>query len=106
MAERHGADEALIAAVLLCVSEAVSNVVIHAYRDSSVRGDVELEARRPDGYLCIYVRDRGGGLNQRSDSPGAGFGLSIIEQVASALTVRSTDAHAGTEVAMRFELPE
>ena len=57
-AAEQGADADTLAAVELCVSEAVSNAVVHAYRKLGGRGPVEVEARRPDGYLCVYVRDQ------------------------------------------------
>ena len=43
-------------------------------------GQVELEARRPHGGLCLSVRDHGCGMEPRSDSPGAGLGLGLIAQ--------------------------
>ena len=67
----QGADAHTLAAVELCVSEAVSNAVVHAYRKLGGRGPVEVEARRPDGYLCIYVRDRGSGVRRRAGQPRA-----------------------------------
>ena len=99
----QGADAHTLAAVELCVSEAVSNAVVHAYRKLGGHGPVEVEARRPDGYLCIYVRDRGSGVRRRADSPGLGLGLPLIRQTALDLDVRSHPA-GGTEVLMRFEL--
>ena len=63
-AAEHGADTDTLAAVELCVSEAVNNAVLHAYRKPAA-GPVEVEARRPDGYLCLYVRDQGSGLRRR-----------------------------------------
>jgi serine/threonine-protein kinase RsbW len=106
VAERHRAGEDLTASMLVCVSEAVTNVVLHAYRDQQRDGEVELEADKPDGYLRVSVRDRGGGLRPRPDSPGAGYGLSLITQLASQLTVHTggTDG-IGTELVMRFDLP-
>ena len=106
MAERHRAGETVTASMLVCVSEAVTNVVLHAYRDQGDRGEVELEADKPDGYLCLYVRDRGRGLRPRPDSPGAGFGLSLITQLASELIVHTGSSDGiGTELVMRFDLP-
>jgi serine/threonine-protein kinase RsbW len=106
VAERHRAGEDLTASMLVCVSEAVTNVVLHAYRDREGGGEVELEADKPDGYLCVYVRDRGGGLRPRPDSPGAGYGLSLITQLASELTVHTGGSGGvGTELVMRFDLP-
>ena len=105
MAERHRAGEDLTASLLLCVSEAVTNVVLHAYRDGEDGGEVELEAYKPNGYLCLYVRDRGGGMRPHPDSPGAGYGLSLITQLASELTVHTGGSDGvGTELVMRFDL--
>ena len=99
----QGADVDTLAAVELCVSEAVSNAVVHAYRKLGRSGPVEVEARRPDGYLCVYVRDRGSGLRRRQDSPGLGLGLPLITQTATELDVRTPNA-GGTELLMVFEL--
>ena len=99
----EGADEETLAAIRLCVSEAVSNAVIHAYRADDHPGDVEVEARRPNGFLCLYVRDRGCGLMPRLDSPGLGLGLPLITHSASSVEVRRAAA-GGTEVVMRFDL--
>jgi len=105
LAQGYGVDDVLITSILLCVSEAVTNAVVHAYRDHAEPGDIELEARKPDGYLCIYVRDSGLGMRPRPDSPGAGLGLPLITQLASEVAIRSGRGDgAGTELAMRFEL--
>ena len=102
-AVEHGADADTLAAIELCVSEAVSNAVVHAYRKLGRCGPVEVEARRPDGYLCVSVRDRGSGMRRRDDSPGLGLGLPLISQAAQGLDVRTAPA-SGTELLMRFEL--
>jgi serine/threonine-protein kinase RsbW len=99
----QGADAHTLAAVDLCVSDAVSNAVLHAYRRLGGSGPVEVEAERPDGYVCVYVRDRGSGLRRREDSPGLGLGLSLIGATAAELDVRTAPGD-GTELAMRFEL--
>lgn len=104
-AARGGADAATVTAVALCVSEAVTNAVVHAYPAPGDGSEIELEARRPDGYLCFYVRDRGIGLQPRVGSPGLGLGLPIIAGSASALEVRTLRS-GGTELAMRFDLAE
>ena len=102
-AAEHGADADTLAAVELCVSEAVNNAVLHAYRKLGRCGPVEVEARRPDGYLCVYVRDRGSGVRRRADSPGLGLGLPLIVETATELDVRARRT-GGTELLMRFEL--
>jgi anti-sigma regulatory factor (Ser/Thr protein kinase) len=99
----QGADSDTLAAIELCVSEAVSNAVLHAYRRLGRRGPVEVEARRPDGYLYVHVRDQGSGLRRREDSPGLGLGLPLITQSATELDIR-TEVAGGTELVMRFDL--
>lgn len=102
-AGRCGADAALAGSIQLCVTEAVTNAIVHAYVGRPPE-DVELEAHRPDGYVCVYVRDTGRGMRPRSDSPGIGLGLPLIRRLASGLAVRVNGA-SGTELVMRFNLP-
>jgi len=102
-AAEEGADADTLAAVALCVSEAVSNAVVHAYRDLDRPGAVEVEVRRPNGYLCVRVRDHGSGLTPRVDSPGLGLGLPLIAQTAASVEVL-TPGDGGTEVRMRIDL--
>ena len=102
-AARHGADPETLNAVALCVSEAVSNVVVHAYRNQTAPGEVELEARAPAGSLCLCVRDWGEGVTPRVDGPGIGLGLALISQTAASTEIRTPD-DGGTEVVMRFDL--
>ena len=45
-------------------------MVVHAYREAERPGAVEVEVKRPNGYLCLLVRDHGCGLAPRTDSPG------------------------------------
>ena len=99
----EGADADTLAAIALCVSEAVTNAVVHAYRDQAQPGAVEIEARRPNGYLCLYVRDRGCGLKPRLDSPGLGLGLPLIATLAESLEL-GTGSNQETEVRMTFDL--
>jgi anti-sigma regulatory factor (Ser/Thr protein kinase) len=101
----EGADPDTLAAIALCVSEAVTNAVVHAYRDEDEPGAVEVEARRSNGYLCLHVRDQGCGLTPRLDSPGLGLGLPLISQAATAVEVRA-GAAGGTELVMRFDLAD
>jgi serine/threonine-protein kinase RsbW len=98
-----GADAETRAAIVLCVSEAVTNAIVHAYRDCDGPGAVEVEAHQPNGYLCFYVRDQGSGMRPRVDSPGMGLGLPLISQAAAGLEFRA-GSDGGTEVVMRFNL--
>ena len=104
-AHSYGVDAVMIDAIALCVSEAMTNAVVHAYRDHAEPGGVEVEAHKPDSFICIYVRDEGSGMEPRTDSPGSGFGLPMIAELASDVSIRSRDSDApGTELAMRFDL--
>ena len=102
-AAAQGADPKTLAAVALCVSEAVTNAVVHAYRDSDEPGVVVVEMYKPDGYLCLSVRDHGRGLLPTIDSPGLGLGLPLISGAAASSELRTSDG-GGTEVLMRFDL--
>jgi anti-sigma regulatory factor (Ser/Thr protein kinase) len=99
----HGAAPDAVAAIALCVSEAVTNVVLHAYRDAAQMGNVEVRAYTDDeGSLWFHVRDGGRGLEPRPDSPGLGLGLPIISQTANGMAVR-TPEEGGTEIVMQFD---
>lgn len=99
-----GVPDPPLSSVRLAVSEAVTNVVIHSYREQPTPGDVELEAEVRSGALHITVADRGLGFGPRVDSPGAGFGLPIIEQVSDGFEVRSREP-SGAEFRFWFRLP-
>ena len=105
LVERTGADTAALPSIVLCVTEAVANVVTHAYRNEREPGQVELEASRPTGTLCVSVRDRGCGMAPRDDSPGAGLGLGLISSLATRVSILPV-APRGTELVMRFDVGE
>lgn len=98
-----GVPAATVDAVLLAVSEAATNVVVHAYRDVDEPGLIHVEATFAAGELEVSVADDGPGLRPRSDSPGLGLGLAIIAQAAHAVELlRGGDG--GLRVLMRFPL--
>jgi anti-sigma regulatory factor (Ser/Thr protein kinase) len=103
---RHqGAGADVAHAVELAVSEAVSNVVVHAYAGSDDPGEVRLELERTGDGVMILVADAGKGMSPRPDSPGLGLGLPLIGRLADSYDVRS-DVGRGTELRMRFELSQ
>jgi serine/threonine-protein kinase RsbW len=89
-------------AVRLAVSEAVSNVVVHGYRDRpDGRVTVAIDSGRDK--LHVVVRDEGCGMQPRADSSGAGFGLPLIAHMADSFSL-SEPPGGGTELCMTFPL--
>lgn len=86
--------------VALAVSEAVTNAVMHAYRDREP-GAVRVFASVVEGALVVVISDDGLGMTPRTDSPGMGLGLSLIAQFAT--TVEIDGGEDGTRVALSFE---
>jgi serine/threonine-protein kinase RsbW len=87
-------------AVALALTEAATNVVVHAYRVGE-RGDVRVVACAEPERLVVVVRDYGCGMRPRHDSPGLGIGLSLIGHLASHFNVEAPDGD-GTRLRMHF----
>jgi serine/threonine-protein kinase RsbW len=104
-ARRLGAAEQMVETIALAVSEAVTNAVVHAYRQESRPGEVVLEIESPPSgdALLVRVRDAGCGMSPRADSPGLGMGLPLIGRLADDVRVISPPG-GGTEIAMCFGL--
>jgi anti-sigma regulatory factor (Ser/Thr protein kinase) len=90
-------------AIALCVTEAVSNVVVHAYHDGDP-GPAILECAATDERITIVVSDEGSGLTPRVESPGLGLGLPLIAQTAAESDFRSRPG-GGLCVCMHFKVP-
>ncbi len=101
LASAAGASPEQLEAIGLAVTEAVTNVVLHAYRWRA--GRVYVTAAGVSDELWVLIGDNGCGLNARSDSPGLGLGLLLISQESDGFTI-VTRGTGGTEVRMRFDL--
>ncbi len=97
-----GASEEQLDAVTLAASEALTNVVVHAY-PARLPGRIHVTAALTSSELWVLVADDGRGFRARGDSPGLGIGLALIAQVSDdfAIVKRSS---GGTELRMRFSL--
>lgn len=100
---RRGLAPGLCDAIALCVSEAVTNAVVHGGCNRPVGACVELEVFEAEGVLCVFVRDRGPGPIADAGSPGLGVGLPLMATLADHFDISARDT-GGTEVALRFRL--
>ena len=87
--------------VALAVSEAVTNAVIHAYRNGRA-GEVRVVACAEPDRLVVVVRDYGCGMSPHPDSPGLGLGLSVIGRLCTELNIERPDEGGGTRLRMCF----
>jgi serine/threonine-protein kinase RsbW len=98
-----GASEETVADLKLAITEAVANVVRHAYPEGTA-GRVTVELLATPDKLEIAVSDTGRGLGDadlsvQDESPGeGGMGLSIIRAVADEVELTSGQDGQGTRV--------
>ncbi len=106
-AQEFGLGRAEVDDLRTAVSEACSNVVLHAYAVEAVERPVEVEMRRDDGMVHVVVRDHGDGIRPPLGTrpPGLRMGLLLVGGIASAVELRS-ERGRGTELAFRLPLPE
>lgn len=103
MADALDFDAAVLADMKMAVSEACTNVVVHAYEDSD--GVLEVEMIAEEAGLKIHVRDHGSGIQpqvtQSREVPALGLGLPLIAALSDTFELRGS-AGQGTEVRMTF----
>ena len=92
--------------IKVAISEAVSNAVIHGYKDTV--GEIEVILSLTDGVLEFEVRDEGRGIadialarqpSYSSDPERMGLGFVFMESFMDALTVES-EVGRGTRIRM------
>lgn len=95
------------------VSEAVTNCIVHAYRNEV--GDIELSAKAfPDGLIYIKIKDHGCGIEDvkkameplfttLADEERSGLGFSVMESFCDSVKVRSRPG-CGTTVTLTKRL--
>ena len=102
------------AAVKTAVSEAVTNAIVHGYRDSE--GDVEMHLKLFDnGTLYIQVKDKGRGISDvgkamepmfttaPEDEERSGLGFTVMESFMDKVRVKSAPGR-GTAVTLEKKL--
>ncbi len=100
VARRCGACDATLIRIELAVTEAATNVVLHAYRAPREAGLIHYSARLDNDCLDVSVRD-GVGMSPNPASPGLGLGLSLMAHEADSCEIRGA-AGGGTEVLLHF----
>ena len=94
----HALDHAAIA---IAVSEAVTNAVMHAYREHEP-GTFRVLASFDGGAFIVVVSDDGLGMTPRSDSRGMGVGLAMIGKLSTVLEIDGNGNGNGTRLTMSF----
>lgn len=102
------------AAVKTAVSEAVTNAIVHGYRDSE--GEVEMRLKLFDnGTLYIQIKDKGSGIpdinkamepmftTAPEDEERSGLGFTVMESFMDKITVKSAPGR-GTTVTLEKKL--
>ncbi len=102
MADALAFDAAVLADMKMAVTEACTNVVVHAYDEEAGSSRSRCSPTRTD--LTIVVRDHGAGIQPqpaRTEPPALGLGLPLIAALSDAFELKGT-AGQGTEVRMTF----
>jgi serine/threonine-protein kinase RsbW len=102
MADALDFEAPVLADMKMAVTEACTNVVVHAY--DAQDGILEVEMRAGEESLTIVVRDHGSGIQPRparSEPAALGLGLPLIAALSDAFELRGS-AGRGTEVRMTF----
>ncbi len=102
-----------ISDVKCAVSEAVTNCIVHGYKNSF--GDIHITMKiMPDRVIKVEIKDKGAGISDveeamtplfttGADEERSGMGFSIMESFMDTVTVKST-VGKGTKVVMTKRL--
>ncbi len=102
MADALDFDAAVLADMKMAVTEACTNVVVHAYDEPD--GILQVEMLAAAEGLTIVVRDHGAGIHPRPNAqqpPALGLGLPLIAALSDSFELKGS-AGEGTEVRMTF----
>jgi serine/threonine-protein kinase RsbW len=96
-----GASQEQTDMLALAVTEAATNVVVHAYGESG--GELHVTAALLESALSLVIADDGRGLGQSPNKQGLGLGFRLIEASADQLKVAPRPS-GGVEITLRFDL--
>ena len=102
LADAMALDPAVLADAKMAVTEACTNVVVHAYGERA--GSLQVEMLADDVAIIVVVRDRGTGIKPRparNEPTALGLGLPLIAALSDGFEVRGSPG-TGTEVRMSF----
>jgi serine/threonine-protein kinase RsbW len=105
LTDELGVEPARAADMKIALTEACTNVVVHAYGDEP--GPLEVAMAVEHSRLVLSVRDRGGGLHPlpgRDEGAPLGFGLALIASLSDELGL--VGGRHGTEVRIAFALSD
>jgi anti-sigma regulatory factor (Ser/Thr protein kinase) len=85
----------------LAVSEALTNVVLHAYHGRP--GPMSMEVEGDEDVVRVTVADEGDGLGARGENGGLGLGLGILASAADCCQIRSKRGQ-GMQITLGFGL--
>jgi serine/threonine-protein kinase RsbW len=103
LADELGVDPTRAADMKIALTEACTNVVMHAYGEES--GPLQVTMAVEHGRLVLSVRDHGNGLRPlptRDDGAPLGFGLALMASLSDELGI--VGGRHGTEVRIAFAL--
>jgi anti-sigma regulatory factor (Ser/Thr protein kinase) len=85
----------------LAVSEALTNVVLHAYHGSP--GPMSMEVEGDEDAIRVTVADEGDGMAAQAENRGLGLGLGILASAADCCLIRTRRGH-GMQITLGFGL--
>jgi serine/threonine-protein kinase RsbW len=100
VAAEHGLGARALEYLELAVSEALTNIVLHAYRDKP--GSMSVEVESDAEVVRVTVADDGGGIAAQAEHRGPGMGLGILASAADFCEIRIRRG-SGVEVMLGFE---
>ncbi len=96
-----GVSDQQLEAIRLTTSEALTNVVLHAY--PAWLGHVHLTVKVAGGELWVLIADSGCGVHAGPDSHRLGLGLALISQLTDGFSIVERSS-GGTEIRLRYLL--